>query len=165
MKTSILRKLLLIFSFLAIAVAFFIGIQRFLKTSNDFHMSIKENSTTILCEESGNKLFIRARAWGLAGNHEEIVVSERKEDGLTHDNQKLVIYASKIYYKITQDCKLVIYAPNPSFTTQKITISNIEISIIGLKNYDEIMEFDKNYKQFGLKRFGIFDVELSDDVL
>jgi hypothetical protein len=154
-----MRKLLLIFSFLTIAVTLFIGIQRFLKTSNDFYMSEKENSTTIVCEESGNKLLIRARAWGLAGNHEEIVVSEKNDDGLTQSNQKLVIYAPKIYYKITKDCKLIIYAPSPSFTTPKITISDIEISIIGLKNYDEIMEIDKNYKQIGLKRFGIFDIE------
>ncbi|GAB3423664.1 hypothetical protein GCM10027516_23130 [Niabella aquatica] len=117
-------------------------------------MSTKENSISINLRNGNEPLFLRAKVWGVAGNHEEIVLS-RSENSLPDKANDYIFYTSEIFYKIKGDSSVFVYAPESSTSEPVNKISNVTIK--GLKTADEIRDYSINYKRYGLQRISIYE--------
>lgn len=110
--------------------------------------------------DSEDKLYLSARAWGLAGNHEEIVLSNVKlsDDHKSYSKQNCYIfYTSSIYYKIEDGKNLVVYVNQNSVSEPTNFISDIKIKFKDLKTAKELQDYAENYDKYGLVKVSIFD--------
>ncbi|MGD9492526.1 MAG: hypothetical protein AB7V36_04165 [Bacteroidales bacterium] len=126
----------------------------FCSRTNDKTYSHK-TSEVILSFENGKKIYIKASAWGLAGNHEEIVFSDTSMSS-RNSKKSFVFYTDEIFYKIDNKSKLIIYAPQSSYIKPVKSLNGIEIEIVDLTNAKEISKFSRNYKQYNLERISIY---------
>lgn len=144
MKINLLPLLLL----LPIGAVWF-----YLNCGKDQVIPEKEKTRSILLKNEGRPLFIRAKVWGIAGNHEQIVVSQ-SNNKLPDKTNDYIFYTSEIFYKVEKDNNLIIYAAESSISEPVNTIPNVTIK--GLKTYDEIKEYMTNYQKYGLERFSVY---------
>jgi hypothetical protein len=114
----------------------------------------KEKTRSILLKNEGKPLFIRAKVWGIAGNHEQIVVSQ-SNNKLPDKTKDYIFYTSEIFYKVGKDNNVIVYAAESSISEPVNPIPNVTIK--GLKTYDEINEYTTNYRKYGLKRMSVYD--------
>ena len=96
-------------------------------------------------------LFLRARIWGVAGNHEKIVLSK---DKIANKSDDYIFYTSEIFYKVQEDT-LTLYAPFSSISEP--LIKNKRVIIKELETAEEIKGLDLNYKKYGLTRISGYD--------
>ncbi|MCU0318843.1 MAG: hypothetical protein MUE88_02025 [Flavobacteriales bacterium] len=104
----------------------------------------------------GETLFIEARTWGLAGNHEQILI---KTDSTKRDYDKERDYAfvtDEIYYRSEADT-LLVYAPYSGIMPRPMRWpSQVIIACIALNRYDQVMDYRMNYAQYGLRRVSVY---------
>ena len=103
---------------------------------------------------NGEELYLKTNIHGIAGNHEQIILSNDSQS-VFDKNKDYIFYSSEIYYKTTTD-SIIIYAPECCFLEPESKIFKSVVSIIGLKNADEIDEFEKKYKRYNLKRLSVY---------
>lgn len=152
LRNSKSRKRLIIWICVCISVCFTLFL---LVKFYTFFFSEEENiwllkKTEIINLPNGNKtVYIEARIWGLAGNHEEIRLSLCKD---VHPADKLndyIFYTREVYYKVENDSILTVYASR--HLNEPINkIPNVLVKTF--KNSDEIIDYEKNYEKYGLKR-------------
>ncbi len=114
----------------------------------------KEKTRSIRLGNDGKPLFIRAKVWGIAGNHEQIVVSQ-SNNKLPDKTNDYIFYTSEIFYKVGKDNNVIVFAAESSISEPVNPIPNVTIK--GLKTYDEINEYTTNYRKYGLKRMSVYD--------
>ncbi len=107
--------------------------------------------TTIIHFPRINKnVYFTAKAWGIAGNHEEIILSENKSSEI-NKKKDYVFYTPELYYK-NENEKLSIYVTKNLTNLPVEKFNQIEIEIIDVKTADELQDFKRNYKSYGLKK-------------
>lgn len=107
--------------------------------------------------DNNNKIYVSARAWGMTGNHQEIVLSNMvidKEHRSYSKDEVFIFYSSEIYYKKNEN-ELIIYTNLSSVSRPKKFKSPIQIIIENLKNSKELQDYEKNYLKYGLEKISI----------
>jgi len=117
---------------------------------------IPANESTISIEllNVNKKLFLRAKIWGVAGNHEQIVLSH-SDSSLPNKKTDYLFYTSKIFYKVVNEKNISIYAPGSSISEPANKLPYVTLKV--LKTADEVRDYNTNYEKYGLKRFSIYD--------
>ena len=108
---------------------------------------------TVVFKELNESVYIRAIAWGISGNHNEVIISSEpiKPEGRPSEEKDYIFYTTEIYYKKQGIDTLFVYADGssigkePTIFTKKIKIVPIKISTA-----DEAVDYEKNYKEYGL---------------
>ena len=147
---NILKKILLIFIIVFISWLFY---QNWSKKESV--MSGKTNVVTLNFEDINQKVYLKAKVWGVSGNHKEIVLSEKRSD-VTDNNTDYVFYTSEIYYKIESNGNLIIYAPESSISEPTEKINGIRVILKGLRHADEINKYKENYRKYGLEKISVY---------
>lgn len=151
-------KLFLIVFGIVFGVAFtlFLGVCLVLSS-----LDTMENKTTrkLLFKETNKVLYVETAYWGLAGNHNEISISE-----ISFDEKKVpdkqtdyIFYTSEIFYNKDEKNTIYIFAPQSGKNIPEIPFKNIEVVFKGLKTADEIKDYDKNYAKYGLEKISIYN--------
>jgi hypothetical protein len=100
-----------------------------------------------------NPLFLRAKIWGIAGNHEEIILSQ--SDSRWSDKEKdYIFYTSEVFFKVEKDSAITLYAPESDISEPLIGLPNVKI--IGMNDADSIKDYNINYKKYGLQRLSVY---------
>ena len=104
------------------------------------------------------KIKIKARTWGLAGNHEEISVFQINEinpDGIII---KQTFYTDELFYRKRGLDTLQIFAPGSSYNKEFLhRIGNVTLDIHPLKTNAQVLELNSKYKEMGLHRISVYD--------
>ena len=111
-------------------------------------------------ESLNEKIYISARAWGVSGNHQEIILSSNpisSEHRGSSKEDNYIFYTSEIYYKKEGENKLLVFASNSSISEPKKFNSSVQIILKGLKTSDELKDYEVNYKKYGLEKASILD--------
>lgn len=123
-----------------------------------FFHAIKELDTisetkTILVRigDDSNALYLTAKTYGIAGNHEQIVLTKSK-DSVPNHMVDYIFYAPEIYYK-EDNAIIYIYAPSSSIVEPIEKKTNV---IINELRYDEINDYSKHYSRYGLERISVY---------
>jgi hypothetical protein len=132
----------------------------FVKSVGDVEVPSTLNEDIVEFPELNEKVYIRARAWGLAGNHEEIIISTTpiEKDRQAVKGEDYIFYTTEIYYQKKGTDTLMVYAdastigkiPNGLRTT-------INIVPVGLKNYGEVKQYKQNYKEYDLNKISVYN--------
>lgn len=101
-------------------------------------------------------VYLMASAWGLTGDHIEIVVSHSPiVNRSSNINSDYIFYEPTIYYKKENDT-LVIYSLSlanvPSNFNNRIKIKQVEI-----EGMEEMKKYEKTYKHMGLIKISIYN--------
>jgi hypothetical protein len=115
--------------------------------STDFKIELKE------------KIYISARYWGLTGDHQEIVLSNKpiKPGHKSYSKEEnYIFYTSDIFYKIENDSIITIYAPESSISEPINKFTNTTVKINRLRNADEIKDYTLNYQKYGLQKISVY---------
>ena len=99
-----------------------------------------------------NELYLKAKAYGITGDHEQIVLSKSK-DSIPNHNVDYFFYAPEIFYKVEKN-NIYIYAPHSSISEPIEKSPNVVIK--ELRSYDEIMDYNNHYSNYGLERISIY---------
>ena len=128
------------------------------KDSNKALIESLENELSIEFPEISQNINVRARSWGISGNHEEITFSS-DSNALSYDSlQKQIFFTSEIFYKKKGIDTLIIFAPKSSYKDEYLqVIGKVKLVIKPLTNNDDIVEYNKRYVQLGLKKVSIYD--------
>lgn len=103
----------------------------------------------------GEALFIQARAWGLAGNHEQILIRTDSANRAYDQELDYAFVTDEVYYRYTADT-LYIYAPSDQMMPPPARWkSQVTISCNGLLGYDKVMDYRQNYARYGLTRVSV----------
>ena len=116
----------------------------------------------ITFEEINKSIYFRGMAWGLAGNHEEVILSENKikpNDRKSIRNRDLIFYTSELYYKKTGLDSLIIYVKQSSIPSWNNTQSfkPVKITVNPLKYSSDLKRFENTYKDNGYEKISIYD--------
>ena len=117
-----------------------------------------ENQVIVNFPETGQKLKIVARVWGIAGNHEEISILLNSGSSINDTVVKQTFYTSELFYNKKDKNTLLVFAPLSSYkddVTQMI--AGVKIEIHSLINANEIKRYNNNYKKMGLRRVSVYD--------
>lgn len=152
---KIVVKILLSVALIAIVFYFW-----YTKSVGEVDVRTTTHNYEIAFEELNSKVYVQVKSWGVAGNHEEILLSSipllsnaefSKEDCY-------VFYASEIYYKKAGADTLIVYTGASEIASVPNKFSSpIKIRQIELKNYDEVREYSRNYKKYGLSKISIYE--------
>lgn len=143
------KKILLLF-LLLLAVA---AIWFYQNWRQEEFMPAKENMISIELGDTNKPLYLKARIWGVAGNHEEIVLSV-SDSSFSNKANDYIFYTSEIFYKIGNDGNVIVYAPESLVSEPVNKMPNVIIK--GLKTADEIRDYSVNYKKYGLQRVSVY---------
>lgn len=146
--TNVKKILLLFLLLLAVGVIWFYQNWR-----QEEFMPAKENMTSIKLDNINKPLYLKARIWGVAGNHEEIVLSE-SDSSFSNKTNDYIFYTSEIFYEVGNDGKVIVYAPESLVSEPINKMPNVIIK--GLKTADEIRDYSVNYKKYGLQRVSVY---------
>ena len=112
----------------------------------------KTETISVRIGSDSNELFLKAKIYGIAGDHEQIVLSKSK-DCIPNHKVDDVFYAPEIFYKVV-DTIIYIYAPYSSISEPIEKIPNVVIK--ELKSYDEIKDYNNHYSSYGLERISVY---------
>lgn len=112
-----------------------------------------ENVITINLSNRSKPLFLRAKIWGVSGNHEEIVLSESNKP-VADKIRDYIFYTSDVYYKTEDNGTLTLYAPGSSISEPANRFSNVIVK--SLKSTDEMKDYEVNYQKYGLKKISVY---------
>lgn len=132
---------------------------RFTKSFGEIDVQSSANDYVIDFGELNSKLYIKAKSWGIAGNHEEIVLSSSPfgDSEKCAKDKCFVFYTSEIYYKKEGTDTLLIYVGASAISGIPTNFpSSIKIIQMELKNYDEVKDYEMNYKKYGLSRVTVY---------
>lgn len=132
----------------------------FVLNSFDTSMDSVINNQVIEFDELNEKAYFSARAWGIAGNHEEIILSTSPisdEHRAYSKDECFIFYTSEVYYKKKGADTLLIYAGSSSIADPPMNQpTQIKIIPVELKNYDEVKDYKQNYKKYGLSKISVY---------
>jgi hypothetical protein len=111
-------------------------------------------NTEILTFSNGEKIFIKAKVWGISGNHEEIVFSETPIN-IPNKERDYIFYTSEVFYEVNKNT-LTIYAPQSGKSIPATSFKDVVVIFKGLKKADEIRDYSFNYQEYGLQRISVF---------
>ena len=114
-------------------------------------------------DDMDKKIFVNAKSWGISGNHEEITLSER-EKTLPDKNMDYIFYTSEIFYKIEPGGRLIIYAPKDAVSEPLKKFKDVVV-INRLTTAEEIKEYNKHFRKYGLKKISMSYTEKSEQVI
>lgn len=114
-------------------------------------ISAKENMIIVNLEQVDKPVYIKAKNWGIAGNHEEIVLSLSNAKVANKEND-YIFYTNEIYYKTDNKQTITVYAPESLISEPQNKLPNVTVELVGLKNADEIKDYALNYKKYGLEK-------------
>lgn len=143
---------------LIVAILFLlvIGLGLFLRSwSKESLMPSTEKKVTLKLNKGRSIIFGRAKAWGLNGDHEEIVFS--LEDKNTSDTSRdCIFYTSRVFYRIDNDSLLTIYALESSISKPSNDASRMPINIQSFTSEDELTDDTLIFRKLGLKTLSIY---------
>ena len=118
----------------------------------------KKDISEILIFPNIDTLYISASTWGLAGNHEEIILSKTSinENYIPNKETDYIFYTTEIYYRKNEN-KLIIYVNESSVLKPKNFKTSIDVEIKGLKTAGELNDYELNYIKYGLTKLSVFD--------
>ncbi len=116
------------------------------------------NEYEIRFDELNEKIYIRAKSWGLAGNHQEIILSNspitNQHNEYFKDRQFTFLNSTELYYKTVGMDTLEIYIDLkvnvPENFSSKVKIKQIELSPKESRDYAE------NYADNGLTKVSVY---------
>lgn len=156
MRKSITFALLVLAIFAVVAVGFYL----FVFNAVDVDMEPSINSQTVVFDEIGEKVYFRAMAWGISGNHNEVILSTEPIEPETRKSEKekdYVFYTTEIYYKKKGVDTLLVYAEASSIGKSPRSLSDkITIVPVKLNTYDESLDYQMNYKEYGLSKISVY---------
>jgi len=131
----------------------------FVRSIGDINVPSTMNEETIFFPELSESIYIRAKAWGLGGNHQEIILStypiDKKRPSIK--GVDMIFYTSEIYLKKKGLDTLVVYADASTIGKMPDSLKTmIDIVPIGLKNNDEVKDYERNYKKYDLKKISVY---------
>ena len=103
----------------------------------------------------GDSIYIRARFWGVTGDHEEIIFSEEPIILPLNKDKHYIFYRHEVFYKFENNDELVIHAPKSGKSIPKIPFKNIKVVLKDLKTGDDIRNIGENYKKYKLEKIGV----------
>jgi len=116
------------------------------KSSQDFD-TVECNCDSVFFLNDEVKISLSARAWGIAGNHEQINIFSN----VSSDTVKL--FTSEAFYRKVGSDSLVVYAPQSAIPTgAKSKIGKVKVHLIGLNTHAEVVDYSTNYNHYGLTR-------------
>lgn len=118
-------------------------------------MNATEQIFRLEFETVPNSFYLKTRAWGITGDHQEIFLTKNKSS-ISNKDTDYIFYCSEIFYKQTNDT-LTIYASKSAIYEPIESFSEITIIIKPLANYNEIKDFNTNYKKYGLTKISVLE--------
>jgi hypothetical protein len=122
-------------------------------------LSPAPNEYVIGFDSVGENIYIRARAWGLAGNHEEIILSnepiQNKHLEYFHDKQFIFLSMTELFYKKINADTLEVYVDHKSEYPPQFQ-SKIKIKQMELKDLDNASDIKANPEKYGLTRVSVY---------
>jgi hypothetical protein len=111
----------------------------------------KEKIITLNLEKVERPIYLKAKNWGLLGQHEEVVLSMSNANVSNKEND-YIFYSNEVYYKTDGIKTITIFAPESSISEPLNKFTNPIVKINGLKNSSEIRDYAINFKEYGLKK-------------
>ncbi len=121
--------------------------------SEEFLQS-KESIVQLNLGSNKQPLYLRAKIWGIAGNHEQIVLS-RSNNSAPDTTIDYIFYTSEVFYRVENDSILILYVTESSIVEPANKTPNV--IIIGLETVDQIGDYTTNYKKYGLERISVYE--------
>lgn len=137
---------------LGVVISFMIVLNVLLKPIEN--LDEKNEITKVLEFPNGKEIYVRAKVWGVAGNHEEIVFSENPIT-ISDKEGDFIFYTDELMYKIENNT-LIIYAPQSGINVPEIPFKDVEVIFKGLKTAEEIRDYSNNYQKYGLQRISVY---------
>lgn len=125
----------------------------------DNNMDALISKQTVVFKELNESVYIRAIAWGISGNHNEVIISSEpiKPEGRPSEEKDYIFYTTEIYYKKQGIDTLLVYADGSSIGKEPtIFIKKIKIVPIKISTADEAVDYEKNYKEYGLIKISAY---------
>lgn len=113
----------------------------------------KEKNYVINLGNDIKPLFLWAKVWGISGNHEEIILSEKYKTKANKDVD-YVFYTSEIYFKKDVDGTVTLYAPKSSISEPLKGIPNLKI--IELSTNSQLKDYELNFLKYGLEKISVY---------
>jgi hypothetical protein len=117
-----------------------------------------EHSIIIHFPEIQKDIYIKTLCYGLAGNNEQIIISENKER-LKNKKNDYIFYTSEVFYKQKGIDTLEIYVAKSAISEPQNSFKNINVMLKGLVTSSDIQDYNMNYKKYGLKKISIYGEE------
>lgn len=118
-------------------------------------MPAEEKNVIIKLQNGKEVIYVRAKAWGMTGDHEEIVFSEEKRN-TTDTSKDYVFYTSTIFYKIENENTLTIYAPESSISEPSKVFSKAKINIRSFTSEVELTADTANFQKLNLQKVSVY---------
>lgn len=153
------KKTTIVYAIIILGVLYFIY-YRMNRTVVDTLVASEINTISI----NDKKLYIMAKAWGITGNHEQVILSY---DPITNKKSipdsamtYFLIATSTIYYKKVANDSLYVYTgPCKIIKPKKEIVDGAKIKFNILRTYDENKNYEKNFTDYGLTRLSISPVD------
>lgn len=111
------------------------------------------------------KIYIRARACGLAGNNEEIILSnepiKNKHLEYFYDRQFIFLSVTEIYYKKVNEDTLEVYVSYKSEVPPDFR-SKVKIKQIEFKDVGNASDMKANPEKYGLTLVSVYKSQMQD---
>ena len=114
-----------------------------------------ERIEKIIISPKGDSIYIKARFWGITGDHEEIIFSEEPIILPPNKDKYYIFYTDEVFYKFENNDELVIHAPKSGKSIPKIPFKNIKVVLKDLKTGDNMRNISENYKKYKLEKIGV----------
>jgi len=145
-----LKNILLII--VPLVLLFLIVLIFFSQAINQLNLNSQEETFYIRVGGDSNSFYLKTKAYGIAGDHEQIVLSKSRNSVPTHKDDYF-FYTTQIFYKVEKNI-LYIYAPKSSISEPIMKAPNVIIK--ELETYDEIRDYSNHYSSYGLERISIY---------
>jgi hypothetical protein len=155
---SIQLKIVII-SFLSLGIIALVLFLWSAKSIEEVNVPSTANEYIINFEKQNSKLYFKSKTWGIAGNHEEILLSSSsfEEKKQYSKDECFIFYSSEVFYKKKGLDTLLVYIGASAISEiPKKFSSPIKIIQIELKNYDEVKDYGINYKKYSLSKVSIY---------
>jgi hypothetical protein len=111
--------------------------------------------------EIDESIYIKAKAWGLAGNHNEILIStdllENDNDCSKENCECMIFYASELYFKKVGKDSLIVYVGASTLPLEKGCLkSQVKVLVKEIKSYNEVQDYSKYYEDYGLSKVSVY---------
>ena len=101
---------------------------------------------------TSGRIYLSARQWGIAGNHEQIDIWGSKS------SDTITLFTSEVYYRKAGRDSMIVYAAQSSIPARvNNAIGEITVHIIGLNTQNEVLDYSANYRGYGLAKLSALD--------
>lgn len=131
----------------------------FMKGVGEIDVPSTLNEAIVSFDELNEKVYFRAKAWGIAGTHEEITLSTTPIDKSRKSLKGVdfIFYTSEVYYKKQGIDTLLVYAASSTIANPPEKLSTqVKIVPMELKTNDEIKDYAMNYRKYGLAVLSVY---------